>query len=166
MSAISGRSTDELEQLDIEAQQKLRDTAALFPDALVDSELGEIPGGWSIRTLQDLCVKITDGAHASPKSVDNGRPMASVKDMHNWGIDIDSCRQISEEDYENLVRNNCRPLKDDVLIAKDGSYLKHIFMVEDDMDIVLLSSIAILKPNTDIVPYYLALMLGSASVMK
>lgn len=34
----------------------------------------------------------------------------------------------------------------DVLVAKDGSYLKHIFSVEKDQDLVLLSSIAILRP--------------------
>jgi type I restriction enzyme S subunit len=45
------------------------------------------------------------------------------------------------------VRTDCRPLKNDILIAKDGSYLKHVFVAEDDMDVVILSSIAILRPN-------------------
>ncbi len=73
--------------------------------------------------------------------------MASVKDMHQWGIDLSSCRRINPADYEELVRADCRPLQGDILIAKDGSYLKHVFLVEADMDVVLLSSIAILRPN-------------------
>ena len=36
---------------------------------------------WFEATLNDVCVKITDGAHLSPKSVANGMPMASVKDL-------------------------------------------------------------------------------------
>lgn len=33
------------------------------------------------------------------------------------------------------------------MIAKDGSYLKHIFVVKEDMKAVILSSIAIIRPN-------------------
>jgi type I restriction enzyme S subunit len=85
--------------------------------------------------------------------------MASVKDMHNWGINVETCRTISEEEFQNLVRNDCKMRKDDVLIAKDGSYLKHCFVVERDLDVVLLSSIAILRPNKKINPHVLAMTL-------
>jgi type I restriction enzyme S subunit len=51
MAAISGKSLDELDQLSPEQQTQLLTTAALFPDALVDSELGEIPEGWEASTL-------------------------------------------------------------------------------------------------------------------
>lgn len=73
--------------------------------------------------------------------------MASVKDMHDWGINLEGCRKISHEDFGELVRTDCKPLKGDILIAKDGSYLKHTFLVEQEVDLVLLSSIAILRPN-------------------
>ncbi|MEK7259140.1 MAG: restriction endonuclease subunit S, partial [Pseudomonadota bacterium] len=46
MAAISGKTPEELEQLSPEQQQNLRKIATLFPDTLVDSELGEIPEGW------------------------------------------------------------------------------------------------------------------------
>jgi type I restriction enzyme S subunit len=85
--------------------------------------------------------------------------MASVKDMHDWGINIGSCRQISGTDYESLARNDCKPLKNDVLIAKDGSYLKHVFVVNQDQDLVILSSIAMLRPNNSIFPSYLCFSL-------
>jgi type I restriction enzyme S subunit len=51
MCAISGKSLEELEQLSPETQQQLKTTAALFPDALVESELGEIPEGWDASKL-------------------------------------------------------------------------------------------------------------------
>lgn len=125
----------------------------------VASALGEIPLGWEVKELGDVCSKITDGSHFSPPSVADGYPMASVKDMHDWGIDIESCRRIAKEDYENLIRNDCKPQKNDILIAKDGSYLKHTFVVGDEQDLVLLSSIAILRPNDIIRPNYLCLVL-------
>ena len=50
MCAISGKSLDELEQLGSEQIEQLKTTAALFPDTLVESELGAIPEGWEPRT--------------------------------------------------------------------------------------------------------------------
>jgi type I restriction enzyme, S subunit len=126
---------------------------------LVESELGLIPEGWEVKQLSEVCSRITDGSHWSPKTVDCGYPMASVKDMHDWGFNIDQCRTIAKEDYETLVRNDCKPVYGDVLIAKDGSYLKHIFVMEKELDIVILSSIAILRPNNKILPYILSLYL-------
>ncbi|WYL97178.1 MAG: restriction endonuclease subunit S [Gloeotrichia echinulata IR180] len=128
---------------------------------MVDSELGLIPAGWEVRQLSEVCQRITDGSHWSPKSVDQGYPMASVKDMSTWGLNVESCRKISEHDYEKLVRNDCKPLKNDILIAKDGNtYLKHMFVVQKEIDLVILSSIAIVRPNLDnILPYVLVLHL-------
>lgn len=130
----------------------------------VDSPLGRIPEGWEMVSLENVCSRITDGSHHSPKTADFGYPMASVKDMHDWGINVDTCRTISEEEFHKLVHNDCKMQKDDVLIAKDGSYLKHCFVVERDLDVALLSSIAILRPNKKINPHVLAITLREPNI--
>ncbi|MGB0843855.1 MAG: restriction endonuclease subunit S [Alphaproteobacteria bacterium] len=105
---------------------------------------------WSNRTLGEICTKITDGAHSSPKSVENGFPMASVKDLNHFGIDLHSARHISQADFDGLVLQGCRPQVGDVLIAKDGnSALDTVCVHRQDADVVLLSSVAILRPNED-----------------
>lgn len=38
---------------------------------------------WMTTTINDVCSLVTDGAHNSPKSVEKGRYMASVKDLLN-----------------------------------------------------------------------------------
>jgi type I restriction enzyme, S subunit len=117
---------------------------------------------WTQTTLGDVCLKITDGAHASPKSVAIGKPMASVKDLTRFGVDLSSARLISGEDFENLVKQGCRPEVGDVLIAKDGnSALDTVCNVSSPLDAVLLSSVAILRPNlakidTDFLKFYLS----------
>lgn len=131
---------------------------------MVESELGMLPEGWEVTVLEGTCNRITDGSHSSPKSVEEGLPMASVKDMHDWGFEIENCRKISIEDFNGLVRNDCKPLKGDVLIAKDGSYLKHVFAIEKELNLVILSSIAILRPNERVLPYYLAFYLRDPKV--
>lgn len=54
MCAISGKTDAELDQLDPDTLNQLKTTAALFPNTLVDSELGEIPEGWKISNIGDI----------------------------------------------------------------------------------------------------------------
>ena len=56
MCAISGKLEPELDRLPPEQYHQLAATADLFPDELVESELGLIPVGWEVGTLADLCV--------------------------------------------------------------------------------------------------------------
>jgi type I restriction enzyme S subunit len=79
----------------------------------VDSILGEIPEGWEVVSLEDVCERITDGSHSSPKSVEEGLPMASSKDMGDWGLNLETCRFIAREDFDQLVRNGCKRILTD-----------------------------------------------------
>ena len=107
---------------------------------------------WNEFTLDEVCTKITDGAHRSPKSVEIGKPMASVKDLESYGLNLENARQISDEDYIELVSLGCKPELGDILIAKDGnSALDKVCIFEKEADVVLLSSVAILKPNFNII---------------
>lgn len=124
-----------------------------------------IPEGWEVKRLGDVCIKITDGSHTSPSFFEGGYFMASVKDMTAYGFNFSEMKTISEADFDKLVKMDCKPLKNDVLIAKDGSYLKHVFVWDSNEEVVILSSIAILRPNIqEIQPYFFALTLKQDSV--
>jgi type I restriction enzyme S subunit len=123
-----------------------------------------MPNNWPIITLGEACEVLTDGAHASPKDYPGGLPMASVKDMTRWGINIKTCRTISPEDFEAQVRNGCQPLHGDVLIAKDGATcLDTVCEYKQADKIVLLSSVAILRPSKLIRSGYLRYYLDCAA---
>ena len=60
MCVISGKSEAELKQMPEDDFAELQATAALFPDELVESELGEVPNGWfktDLSILADLNVQ-------------------------------------------------------------------------------------------------------------
>ena len=107
--------------------------------------------GWKMVKLGEVCERITDGSHDSPKAEDTGYYMPSVKDMTYNSFNFTNCKKISESDYLRLKNMGCKPEVGDVLIAKDGSILKYCFVMKKDLPIVILSSIAILKPNKSII---------------
>jgi type I restriction enzyme S subunit len=124
---------------------------------LLDGSGKLFEGEWKEVKLGEICSKVTDGAHHSPESVENGYPMFSVKDMKATGFAKNTARLISEADFFSLVKQNCKPEINDILIAKDGSILKYCFVVKEEIQGVLLSSIALLRPKlNEVYPDFIA----------
>lgn len=118
--------------------------------------------------LEDMCIKITDGSHYSPiDDPTSSIPMLSVKDMEEFDFNYNNCKHISEEEYNKMLKNDCVPKLYDVLVAKDGSYLKEIFVNAKENKKAILSSIAIFRPNQEIVdPYFLCYLLKTPMILN
>lgn len=123
---------------------------------------------WVQSTIDEVCILVTDGAHNSPKSVDDGEYMASVKDFTEYGFDFSGCRRISEKDYLILEKQGCVPKIGDILVGKDGArYFEDIIIYRQDERPALLSSIAILRVDkSKITPEFLYYTLKSPIVKK
>lgn len=121
---------------------------------------------YTIKTINELCTKITDGSHFSPEHETDGLyPMYSVKDMEYNNFSNADCKMIGQAMFDKLSKADCRPLKNDILIAKDGSYLKCAFKVNEDLNACILSSIAILRPNLKkIDPDYFVYLMRTKSI--
>lgn len=123
---------------------------------------------WITSTIDDICKLVTDGAHNSPKSVDNGYYMASVKDFTAYGFDFSNCRKISEADYLKLKKQGCVPESGDILVGKDGArYFEDVIIYRQKEQPALLSSIAILRvDDTKVTSEFLYYTLKSPAVKK
>ncbi len=122
---------------------------------------------WEVLDANDVCTRITDGSHYSPKDIEKGYPMLSVKDMTNGGFIYDECKHCGANDYAKLRKNDCVPLKNDVLIAKDGSYFYYGFVVKEQKEQAVLSSIAILRPDIQVInPEYLKTYMMSTEIVR
>lgn len=143
---------------------------ALFKSYFIDYVPygGTVPLSWKTVSLDDVCSKITDGSHYSPIDVP-GAPYSiySVKDMETYDFNPSSCKHITEEEFAKMKQSDCVPLVDDILVAKDGSYLKEIFICSEAKDEAILSSIAIFRPDTDVImPEILLYLLKQPSIRK
>ena len=131
-------------------------------------QVSDIAPRYEVKKLSDCCSYISDGSHFSPAEDSSGLyPMLSVKDMTEKGFVYSDCKYISKKDFDVLVSNGCQPHLNDVLVAKDGSYFKYSFVVTEDKEQAILSSIAILRPKTDIIdPRYLAYYMLTDAVIQ
>lgn len=110
-----------------------------------------MPNNWKTYTLDEICNRITDGSHSSPKEVKNGNyQIATVKDMNDYGFYLEQCKRISDKDFESLKNQDCVPEKGDVLFSKDGTIGK-VLLFNFDYKIGVLSSIAIFRPKEELI---------------
>lgn len=128
----------------------------------------DMKSDWTMSSINEICSLVTDGAHNSPKSVEQGKYMASVKDFKEYDINFSSCRMISEKDYEKLRQQGCVPEYDDILVGKDGArFFEDIIIYRQSEKPALLSSIAILRTDKrKVLPEFLYYTLKTPSVRK
>ncbi len=128
--------------------------------------IGKIPGEFDPVQLKFFCKLITDGTHFSPTTVENGWPYITAGDVHGIGLDYNSAKRISEEDFQLLVAQGCQPLKGDVLLVKDGATTGRVGFVDSDTPCVILSSVAMLRPADNTDGHYLMYLLASDFLQK
>lgn len=91
MRAISGKTDAELDQMARDQYDQLAATAALFPDEMEESELGEIPKGWVFQAA-DLLAEVGIGKtppRKEPQWFSEGEGdwrWVSIKDMGTSGV--------------------------------------------------------------------------------
>ena len=76
----------------------------LFPDSFDDSELGEIPNGWSISTIGNAVGEVFDGPHATPKEASDGYVFLGIKNMTGTSLDLTEKRWIGLDDWEQWTK--------------------------------------------------------------
>jgi type I restriction enzyme S subunit len=122
--------------------------------------------GWETKELEQICDEITDGSHFSPKAIESGFPYVTVRDIVNDEIDFENCRFVGKRDFDQLVKNGCKPNRDDILFSKDGTVGK-VALVDYEKDFVVLSSLAIIRSdNRQVDPTYLKYVMKSPAFLN
>lgn len=116
----------------------------LFPARMTESELGEIPDGWEIRPLGDLCHKPQYGYTASARDEPVGPKFLRITDINknawvDWGTV--PCCDITDKDLDKY-----RLYKDDFLIARMADP-GHGVLIEDDREAVFASYLIRFRPK-------------------
>ncbi len=152
MQSISGKTEAELCVLPREYLNQLADTAALFPDEMEPSDLGNIPSGWKPSTLKALTKKI--GSGATPRGgkevyIDDGVSLIRSQNVYDSEFVWQGLVHISDPAAEQLRSVEVFP--EDVLLNITGaSILRTCVVVPDVLPARVNQHVAILRGKDDI----------------
>ncbi len=120
-----------------------------------------------LEPLGELCIKITDGTHVTPKYLPAGVPFLSVKNLTKdpGTIDFSDVKYISRDEHEKISKA-CDVRRGDILYTKVGTYgIAQI--VDTDIEFSIFVSVAMLRPDRHrIDPKYLEAALRTAFIKR
>ena len=95
--------------------------------------------------LGDVCERIMDGTHFSPKSTERGEfRYITAKNIKEWGVALNDVTYLSKADHDEIYRR-CPVKKGDVLYIKDGATTGVATINPLEEEFSLLSSVAVLR---------------------
>ncbi|HBB3797832.1 TPA: restriction endonuclease subunit S [Escherichia coli] len=121
MTAISGKNADALavfEREHPEQYAELKATAELFPSAMRESELGEIPEGWYQTLLSELTGFLNGYAFKSKDWRETGFPVVKIGSVKPGFVDLKNCSYIDGIGIKNLERFEV--FSGDILVGMTG----------------------------------------------
>ena len=117
-------------------------------------------------TIEQACSMVTDGTHYSPRDAGSGVPFLTVINMTDDGLDFTNCIHIDDFEFQKAIKNKAVPNIGDILFSKDGTVGK-IHVVSESNSFAVLSSIAILRPNSAILDsHYFGYILQDRHVLE
>ena len=128
--------------------------------------IGDIPEQWDVTMFKRVCTYIKDGTHFSPELVEDGYPYITAGDVRGKGLNYEKAKKIGLNDYLTLLKMGCQPCINDVLLVKDGATTGRVGLMTDDKASILLSSVAMLKPNHKLNSLYLMYQLMGTSIQN
>jgi len=115
-----------------------------------------VPEDWTVAELQHFLKWITYGFTNPMPTTKRGPLKLTAKNIRDGRIDYLSARHTSKEAFDKLTKKS-KPKVNDILLTKDGT-LGRVAVV-DRSNICINQSIALLRPNKRIDPYFLKYLL-------
>ncbi len=115
--------------------------------------------GWEVKTLKEVCNKITDGTHQTPKYFNEGIIFLSSKNVTSGKIDWKNVKYIDEAQHIQMHKR-VAPKVGDILLAKNGT-TGVAAMVDKDVVFDIYVSLAHIRSLGKIIPEYMLYFINS-----
>lgn len=153
----------ELEKVNKNLSDNILNAKSIYQSELnrIFTDKGE---NWETKLLKDVCEKITDGTHQTPKYFDTGYIFLSSKNVTSGFIDWDNIKYIDEKQHLEMQRR-VSPKIGDILLAKNGT-TGVAAMVDRDVTFDIYVSLALLRSKGDVLPEFLLSFVNSPIAKK
>lgn len=99
-------------------------TKGLNPDApMKDSGipwLGEVPGHWEVAALKRYW-NVTDCKHVTAEFVEDGYPLASIREVQSRYVSLVGAKQTTQFFYEQLIEGGREPVPGDLIFSRNAT---------------------------------------------
>jgi len=153
----------ELEKVNRNLSDNILNAKSIYQSELnrIFTDKGE---NWETKLLKEVCEKITDGTHQTPKYFDSGYIFLSSKNVALGFIDWENIKYIDEKQHLEMQKR-VSPKIGDILLAKNGT-TGVAAMVDRDVTFDIYVSLAWLRSKGEVLPEFLLSFVNSPIAKK
>lgn len=129
------------------------------------TEIGEVPEGWDVLSLECLCSHIVDCPHETPDCIDAGYPVIRTADVVPGKILLAQARRVSAETYTRRTRR-LQPEAGDVLYSREGERYGIAAPVPQGVQLCLGQRMMQFRASQETDPSFLCWLLNSPQVYQ
>ena len=125
--------------------------------------LGDVPEHWDVAQLRRRC-GILDCMHRTVSFIDDGVPLASIREVHGFEVDLSNAKQTTEEEYLGLLEGGRRPRVGDIIYSRNAT-VGDAAIVKTSERFAMGQDVCLLRSEAQD-PTYLLLLLRSEPVRQ
>jgi len=152
-----------IDRAKVNAEQNLQNAKELF-ESYLQNVFENKGDDWKEKTLQEVCHKITDGTHQTPKYFDEGVIFLSSRNVTSGKINWDKIKYIDEKQHIEMHKR-VAPKIGDILLAKNGT-TGVAAMVDKDVVFDIYVSLAHIRSLGSVNPEFLLYFINSPVAKK
>jgi type I restriction enzyme S subunit len=82
--------------------------------------LGQVPAHWEVASLKRYWT-VTDCKHVTAEFVDDGIPLASIREVQNKYVSLENAKQTTDYYYEQLIEGGRKPVAGDLIFSRNAT---------------------------------------------
>ncbi|MDD1419337.1 restriction endonuclease subunit S [Dolichospermum sp. ST_sed1] len=150
--AIADEAFEGIDRAIRNTEKNLSNARELF-ESYLNSIFTQKGDGWVKSKLNEVCEKITDGTHQTPKYFETGFVFLSSRNVTTGAINWDKVKYIDDAQHITMQKR-VSPRLYDILLAKNGT-TGVAALVDKDIDFDIYVSLALLRPLPVILPKFM-----------
>ena len=148
----------EIVQINCVAKREIKKTSAELKE---DTWPHVLPASWRWQRLEALAIQVTDGEHATPHRITEQQvPLVTAKNVRNGKMDYTNTDWVAYE-TATTAWQRCRPQVGDILLVCVGATTGRLCVLREPKDMVLVRSVALIRPNDSVDVDFMAVVLRS-----
>lgn len=125
--------------------------------------LGEVPEHWISCRLKH-CAQVVDCKHITAEFFDEGIPLASIGEVKEWYVNLETAKLTSEKYYLDLIGGGRKPESGDIIYSRNATVGEAALVSENMPKFAMGQDVCLIRLNDEILPVYLLYVLKSGVI--
>jgi type I restriction enzyme S subunit len=142
-------------------------TKGLNPDAAMKDSgvewLGEVPEHWVSCALK-YYARVVDCKHITAEFFDEGIPLASISEVKEWYVNLETAKFTNERYYLDLIGGGRKPEVGDIIYSRNATVGEAALVPENMPNFAMGQDVCLIRLDPGVLPEYLLYVLNSGVI--